>query len=531
MRLHMTASDMWSAPAFGQLVTNLDLAIVGVDRQLLVRLVTPAAHRLTNSIPGDIGRPIGKRRWNIELSGLETLVRDSVRRSTTTILDVRDRTGRWHTLSIRPYRSVAGRVDGALLAWSDAHVFPPSPVGGAAAAEHELEQQMALVDALAESSTIRGGAPVLVELLCRSSGWSGGELWTLDPLANQLRPAGAWHRPDIPPIKTHALGGLSGAQGAVLARTVLSGGKSAWIARRHTGGGIKRAARPTRWQSVLAVPILRGAHTVGALLLLDYAWRLRDDAFAGRLERLGRHVGVWIECKLAADALRSREQASQRLSGRLLHLQDEERRRIARELHDSTTQQLAALAMNLDLLSTSIDRGDRQARHTLAESLALVDECAKELRTLTDLLRPPLLEYSGLAAAVRRYVADFSRRTGIHVDAHVADLGRLPARVEQALYAIVQESLTNIDRHAHSRRASITVRRRPGAVAVVVRDSGQGFPVDSPPEGPGRREPIGVGIQSMRERIRGLGGEFAITSGPTGTTVRVRAPIDGAHER
>jgi signal transduction histidine kinase len=229
--------------------------------------------------------------------------------------------------------------------------------------------------------------------------------------------------------------------------------------------------------------------------------------------------------------LRSREQASQRLSGRLLHLQDEERRRIARELHDSTTQQLAALAMNLDLLSTSIDRGDRQARHTLAESLALVDECAKELRTLTDLLRPPLLEYSGLAAAVRRYVADFSRRTGIHVDAHVADLGRLPPRVEQALYAIVQESLTNIDRHAHSRRASITVRRRPGAVAVVVRDSGQGFPVDSPPEGPGRREPIGVGIQSMRERIRGLGGEFAITSGPTGTTVRVRAPIDGAHER
>jgi signal transduction histidine kinase len=519
-----TATVMWGIPSFGQLVNNLDLALVGVDRRLRVRLVTPAARRLTNLLQGDIGQPLGRRQWTIELSGLETLVRDSVRRAATTILDVRDGTGRWRTLSIRPYRSVAGRVDGALLALSDAHALPPSPVGGAAAAEHELEQQMAVAETLAASSSLRGGAQVLVELLSRSGGWSGGELWTLDSLSNELRPAGAWHDPGLPPVKTHALGSLGGAQGAVLARTVASGGKSAWIVRRHGIGG-KRAARTTGWQTALAVPMMHEAHVVGALLLLDHEGRPRDDAFARRLERVGRYVGAWVEHNLVDDALRARGDAYQRLCRRLLHLRDEDRRLIARDLHDSAAQQLAALAMNLDLLSRSIDRGDRHGRQTLAESLALANECAKEIRTLTHLY-PPLLDYKGLAAAVRWYVTDFSRRTGIRVDASVADLERLPVPLEQALYEIIRESLTNVHRHAHCRRASLAVRRQAGAVTVVVRDRGLGFSEDVA-NGPAGGERVGVGIPSMRERIRELGGEFAITSGPTGTTVRVRALLTG----
>jgi signal transduction histidine kinase len=516
---------MWANPSFGQLVTNLDLALIAVDRRLQVRLITPAARRLTDMVEGDIGRPLGIRRWARELSGLEVLVRDSMRRATTTILDVRDRAGRWRTLSIRPYRSGGGRVDGALLALSDAHAFPPSPVGEAAAAQHELEQQLAVVEMLAASSSLRAGAGELVELLSRSGGWSGGELWTVDRLSNELRPAGTWHHPEIPNIKVHALGSLSGAQGAVLARTVVRGGKSAWTVRRD-GSGANRVARTTRWQTALAIPIMREARAVGALLLVDHARRPRDDAFAGRLERVGRHVGPWIEHMLVQDALRAREEASQRLSRRLLHRQDEERRRIARDLHDSTAQQLAALAMNLDLLSASIDRSDRHSHQTLAASLTLANECAKDIRTLT-LLYPPLLDYRGLAAAVRWYVADFSRRTGIRVDANVAEVERLPVPLEQALYGIVRESLTNVYRHAHCRRASITVRRRASAVTVVVRDRGQGFAVDQP-EGAAGADRVGLGIHSMRERMRALGGEFAITSGPTGTTVRVRALLTGS---
>jgi signal transduction histidine kinase len=521
----MTASDMWSMPTFGQLVVNLDLALVGVDRGLRVRLVTPAARRLTNLVEADIGHSLRRRPWPIEVAGLETLVRDAVEGATTTTLDVRDRTGRWRTLSIRPYRSVDGRVDGALLALSEAHAFPPAPLSGAAAAEHELEQQLALVETLAGSGSIRAGAPALIELLCRSSHWSGGELWTLDPLSNELRPAGSWQQPGTPHVKVHALGSLSGAQGAVLARAVVRGGKSAWTIRRHATGA-RRSARTTRWHTALAVPMMRGGRAIGALLLLDDERRPRDDAFARRLERIGRYAGALIEHMLAHEALRSREEAYQRLSRRLLHLQDEERRRIARDLHDSTAQQLAALTMNLDLLSASIDRDDRHGRQTLETSLALANECAKDIRTLTSLY-PPLLDYKGLAAAVRWYVADFSRRTGIRVDVQVAEVERLPVPLEQALYAVVRESLNNIYHHAHSPRASIAVRRRAGEVTVVVRDRGHGFAVD-PPHAPAGGNGSGVGIQSMRERMRELGGELAIKSGPTGTTVWARAQLTGS---
>jgi two-component system, NarL family, sensor kinase len=217
------------------------------------------------------------------------------------------------------------------------------------------------------------------------------------------------------------------------------------------------------------------------------------------------------------------------LTARLLHLQDEERRRIARELHDSTAQRLAAVSMNLDVLSRALADGSHEARRTLAESRALLDACAHEIRTLTDLLHPPLLNYRGLAAAVRSYASGFSRQSGIRVDTRVPDLGRLPPHVEQALYRIVQESLTNIHRHANSRTASITASRRRGGVTLVVRDGGRGFaPEPSDPRTRNGHRRTGVGIHSMRERMRELGGEFAITSGPTGTTVRVRAPLPEA---
>jgi signal transduction histidine kinase len=231
---------------------------------------------------------------------------------------------------------------------------------------------------------------------------------------------------------------------------------------------------------------------------------------------------------MAAEA-RQREGEYQRLSSRLLQLQDEERKRFAIDLHDSMAQRLAALTMNLDVVEAADDVLDVRSQRALAQSRALADQCSREVRTLAYLLHPPLLDEAGLLAAVRWYVAGFMERSGIRVDLDVRELGRLPGPVETALFRVVQEGLTNIHRHASTSSASIRLTSRAGAVVLDIQDRGHGLR-DHPTLRPGTRLPeiMGVGIQGMRERIRQLGGTFDIDFTDTGTTVHVAVPLKAA---
>jgi PAS domain S-box-containing protein len=243
--------------------------------------------------------------------------------------------------------------------------------------------------------------------------------------------------------------------------------------------------------------------------------RARRDA-AGRVVR---YEGVIRD----VTAQRAAERGLRNLSGHLLRVQDEERRRLARELHDSTGQDLAALAMNLAAALQQPDGMGVRARKAVADSQAIADRCAKGLRTLSYLLHPPLLDEMGLVTALRWLADGFQARSGIHLALRLPeDLGRLGPEMETALFRIVQEALTNVHRHSGGRRAWVRLDREPRSVSLEIEDDGGAA---APPRPGARRPGLGVGIAGMRERARQLGGRLDVSSGGHGTLVRAVFPL------
>jgi signal transduction histidine kinase len=212
------------------------------------------------------------------------------------------------------------------------------------------------------------------------------------------------------------------------------------------------------------------------------------------------------------------------LSARLMHLQDEERRRIARELHDSVGQTLAALSMNLSQVSTEIERL-KHTSSTLADSAALVDDMSKDIRTISYLLHPPLLDEAGLSSALKWYLNGFAERSKIKVDLQIPkDFGRLSREMETAIFRVVQECLTNIHRHSGSATAKVRISQADGHVQILVEDKGKGIPAEKRAQIATSGTP-GVGVRGMRERLRQLGGEMEIESATgKGTKVTARLP-------
>jgi PAS domain S-box-containing protein len=219
------------------------------------------------------------------------------------------------------------------------------------------------------------------------------------------------------------------------------------------------------------------------------------------------------ELKTANESLRD-------LSARLLLVQDDERRRLARELHDSVGQLLAAIGMNIAVVQAQSNKLDARGARAVSENAQLIEQVSREIRTISHLLHPPLLEIAGLASALRWYVDGFAERSQIKVDLDIPnDFTRLPNDTELAIFRIVQECLTNIHRHSGSDTASIFVRQEKGRLIIQVRDDGQGIPEEK------RRELTetnrsGIGFGGMRERVRQLGGTLEVQSNGSGTTVK-----------
>jgi signal transduction histidine kinase len=231
--------------------------------------------------------------------------------------------------------------------------------------------------------------------------------------------------------------------------------------------------------------------------------------------------------RYALERARSQKTLHQ-LSARLLELQDEERRRVARALHESTAQSLAALSLNLSALQSRADALPRDLRELIEESAGFVDGCSQEVRTMSYLLHPPLLDEMGLSGAVREYVDGFAGRSGIRVDLELpADLERLPRETETALFRVMQECLTNIHRHSGSPTASVQIAREERGITLNVRDAGRGAAGRTPADGEGASIVFGVGIAGMQERLRQLGGRLHIQSSEKGTAVSAFFPFRG----
>ncbi|MGH9511093.1 MAG: CHASE3 domain-containing protein [Terriglobales bacterium] len=226
-------------------------------------------------------------------------------------------------------------------------------------------------------------------------------------------------------------------------------------------------------------------------------------------------------------ARRNAESAIRRLSGRLLNLQDQERRRIARELHDSLGQYLAGLKMTIELMGQP---NTRDKAGLYAECSEILERCIAETRTLSHLLHPPLLDEAGFASAAKWFVSGFSQRSGIPVNFVMApNFPRLPEAVEIALFRVLQESLTNVHRHSKAGGADIRVELLPEEVILEVTDHGRGIPshILTPLQKNGMQS--GMGLAGMRERVNELDGHLEIHSDSRGTTVKVTLPLAG-HE-
>jgi signal transduction histidine kinase len=256
----------------------------------------------------------------------------------------------------------------------------------------------------------------------------------------------------------------------------------------------------------------------GVLVAMGESRRRREEllwAAQGELEEAVKERTV----ELARTNQNLRE-----LSARLMQLQDDERRRIARELHDSVGQMLAALGMNLATVGADIERLTKTA-NTVNDSAALVQELSQEVRTISHLLHPPLLDEAGLAAALRWYIDGFAQRSKIRVDLEIpADLERLARESETAIFRTVQECLTNIHRHSGSPTARIRIVVSDSQVCVEVEDRGKGIPPEKQFEMALAGTP-GVGIRGMRERLRQLGGRLEVHSEGKGTLIVARLPV------
>ena len=221
------------------------------------------------------------------------------------------------------------------------------------------------------------------------------------------------------------------------------------------------------------------------------------------------------------------EEARRKLSARMLQIQDEERRRIARELHDSMGQTLAALKMAVSQLSnigSPGSPGSPTSKH-MEDVHALIDQAIRETRTVSHLLHPPMLDELGFASAASWYVTGFAQRSGIEVKLELAEEPRFPESMELTLFRVLQESLTNILRHSGSSKAEVRLQRSEQEIVLSVRDYGKGIAPERLERFMKTGTDVGVGLGGMRERVRDLGGKLELQSQGAGTTVRVTLPF------
>lgn len=240
-------------------------------------------------------------------------------------------------------------------------------------------------------------------------------------------------------------------------------------------------------------------------------------------ELLRAKVSVFSDLHRKTHELELLNRELRTLSSNLIATQDDERRRIARELHDSLGQELSAAKMMADKIV--MDKRSPEATREASEISELIDHAIQQVRSISYLLHPPLLDEIGLHSALQFYLEGLTKRSGIEIslDVQPTDFPRLPLEMETAIFRIFQEALTNVFRHSEAREAWVTLAKHDKQVVGSVRDNGKGI-ADGVMEG--RPDRIGIGIGGMRQRVKEFGGQLRIRNAAPGTIVEVTVPIE-----
>jgi PAS domain S-box-containing protein len=469
------------------LLSSTTLPVVMVDRGLHIRRATSASGKVFKIFPSDIGRPISDIRSNIAIHNLEKLIAEVIDTLATKELDVHDKDDRWYSLQIRPYRTADDKIDGAVLVLTDISVIKSASERFKRAkefAEGVIDTVREPLLVLDSDLRVRYANPAFFEAFKVSREETerkflyrlGNEQWNIPKLRALVEKVAS----DDTPVKdievAHDFPGIG-------TRTMLLN------ARRITD-----------------------AHGDEPLILLAIEDITERRQARTKLEQ--SHAELELQVRQRTASLR-------RLSSRLQGAQDEERRRISRELHDSVGQYLVSVKMNL----AQVDQPNLQkAKAALAESDELLDKCLAEIRTISHLLHPPLLDESGLVSAAKWYVEGFGKRSSIQTNLDISPhIERLPQAVEMALFRSLQETLTNVHRHSGSPKVDVRIELEDGQVGLIVRDYGRGIATKQL-EQRATGVDLGVGLTGMRERVTELGGNLQVLSENPGTLVRVTVP-------
>lgn len=568
------------------LLANVNIPIVMVGNDLRIRRFTPPAEKLLNLIPADLGRRLREIRPNLDFDDVEKLVQRSIDTTTVQEQETQEKDTRvWYLMKVRPYRTSENRIDGAVISFQDIDALKRTLDETRAYGELIIESAREPILLLNSDLRISASNPAFSRMFRVQREETEGKLiydlgngqWNIPRLSALLRQVMTINSrvddfevqhdfpllgPRIFLLNARRIEPKPGSSVIFLSFRDITEQKSSLEAlKRHSAllelandavfvrnpeGFIqlwnRGAERLYGWtkDEVLGrnsaellrteFPIsaqatqeelLRTGHWEGELVHYRKDGERRVVSSRWAIQRDGGPPAI-LEINTDITDRKFYEESLRQLSTHLMRVQDEERRRIARDLHDSTGQKLVALKMQLTQLGQSQEGAGKDA---FQEQMKLLDEAVQEIRTLSQLLHPPLLEEAGLASATRWLAESFGERAGLQIDLKLDDeLERLPESVEIALFRVIQESLNNIHRHSGADRVSIELNNGAKSLVLRISDNGKGLPPEIMSGIPGKRATFGVGILGMRERLSQLGGTLSINSTRKGTVVEAKVP-------
>jgi two-component system CheB/CheR fusion protein len=473
------------------LLNSVNLPMLMLDNELAIRHFTPPAQQVMNLRASDIGRPFSELRVNLDVDDLTPLFGEVLDSLTPREIEVQDQEGRWYLLRVRPYRTADNKIEGLVVALLDIDQLRRSRQDLRAARDF--------------SRSVIQGVPLPLAVV-------DGELKiraTNQAFCTLARQGSENLERRYLPVLAGTLWGMEQALRSGLETL-----------RDH-----RKAGETFQFQHVTPDDNPRSYCVRGCVLQPDdeqYLLVTIEDVTAHReaervltteKERLAKEVGIKTQ------ALGRSQQALRALTGSLFTSQEEERRRIARELHDDVSQRLAAIEIESDRLESSIPEEARNALEGIQRLRASIGKLSEDVRLMSHRIHPAVLEDLGLKAALKILTEDFGKRESmIATFSHQNVPENVPAHVATALYRIGQEALRNVSKHAGQTHTRVSIRGTSEGIQLQISDFGHGFDTEG-----GRP---GLGLVSMEERARHIGATLQLKSAPgEGTRITVNVPL------